>query len=892
MKQILRTEFVLSACLLAFVACGESTTVTYAPELDGFVYINDRGTINKGSFVVDSFREGVMRLDVNGMENVESAKLRLYVTQHTDTDSYPIILRQMADPDFREIEMTWNGLAHEFRTPSGLSPMMDPNDPRVIGYLSKVSALHEWQEFDITAAVRREAARTGKLAFIISSMGWRGEADNATCFAGSAREDATLRPQFVVTWPEGESRTDTNLWANCPCTDEFTAENSGSTIRIDDLFLAGGNREAYFKFDLSKIAGAGKGTVRRATLKFAARTFTNPASTEVYVLSHDNVDWSQETDYPAGNRTKKLPNGASLISTDTSKGIRFGATWQKTNPNEHEITRLVQEALAKGRDKITLSLITKNEYAIGASHRNETVPGPELRVDMQPEGVDSAPPAWARLPQLTRETLVYACINNWEDTKTGSNSVKDGQTSRQTGSANDGSKKRILHTFLLADPKGLENAPYVYLRIRQERASYGSPYRRLFGRATPKWDCEKVAWDNLMSDFDASVKNGSNPLLLDTSSTSYANHLSVFRHYIGNGSASQQYSPYLEYDVTELAHEAARKGQYLTFMLATSDNVGWVWYYTEKAAQANRPCLVYPTPCTFAEQISAAVGTSATDGHKTAELSWTADPVADTAYAVDRYDAKKDEWVLLADAVSEPSFVDETARSDRDYLYRVTAAHPDGTTAVATFTNRIDHTVTIANVLDGYVRNGGSKTAKSNWIERSIVMRDGGATDDGGTREGFVRFPLADIPSDTTKVTLRMRTGNLGGYDYDEQLCFAVVPDVDKTDDDPPGWATLLGSQVGSSPSSAEGLFYTRNLARDRDPLVPFGEIDVDVTAQIRAAQAKGESHILFHTWLKAPGHGLNFGYVTKESPYVESAPRLVCERKSWSLPGTVIIFR
>ena len=343
-----------------------------------------------------------------------------------------------------------------------------------------------------------------------------------------------------------------------------------------------------------------------------------------------------------------------------------------------------------------------------------------------------------------------------------------------------------------------------------------------------------------------------------------------------------KYSPYLEYDVTELAHEAARNGQYLTFMLATSDNSGWIWYYTEKAEQANRPCLVYPTPCTFAEQISATVGTSAVDGHKTAELSWTADPVAGTIYTVDRHDVKKDEWTRLADVLSEPSFIDATARSDRDYQYRVTAAHPDGTTAVATLANRIDHTMSIMNVLDGYVRNGDYKETATNWVEPSLVMKDAGAIDNGATREGFVRFPLAAVPSDTTKVTLRMRVGDLASCAYDEQLCFAVVPDVDKTDDDPPSWTSLLGSQAGSSPSSVEGLFYTRNLAHDREPLVPSGVVDVDVTEQVRAAQAKGESHIFIHVWLKSPNLAMNFYFYTKESPYVESAPQLICEKKSW----------
>ena len=864
----------------------EPITEVFPPELDGYVNVSLPDVISKGGIVADSYREGVMRLDVNGMENVERAILRLYVVQHDDRDVNPILLRQMVDPDFKETEMTWNGLRHEFQCPSGLTPALSPDDPQVIA-CSRCTGLNTWTEFDITAAVKREAARTGKLAFIVSAMGWRGSYEKPTAFSGTATSETC--PQFVVTWPKGECRSDTNLWANCPCTDVFTAENGGSTIRnADGLFLSNRQtREAYFKFDLAKIAGTGKGRVRRAMLKLVPYDGNTPTAA-AYILSHDNVAW-QASDYPAGSRQKPLPNGLNGVSTDVSKGIRFGGTWSKTQPNEGEITRLVQEALDKGHDKLSLSLVVDDGgYAIGYTGDRNV----ELRVDMQPDGVESAPPAWARLAQQTRETLAYAQINSWLDPTYIDCSKSNSKELVQTGSSDSGSTKRILHSFFLADPTGLENAPYVRLRVKVGKADNASMHWRLFGRATPDWDCMKVTWGNVMSEFAETINNGNNPRVL-SGDASAPNQLVCFRHDIGATSATtKNYLPYIEFDVTDVAHEAARKGLHLTFMLASSDNEGWQYFHTELAADAKtRPCLVYPTPCEFAQELVATVGESVKDGHKTAILTWTADPIEGTAYTVSRRTVgKADETVVTKAPLTSPTFTDAKARSDCDYVYTITAIHPDGTMAVATIQNRIDNTVTIANVLDGFAQNGGGKANNANWTSSLIVMKDGGDYDNGGTREGFVRFPLADVPEGVIKVTLALRNGALSNHTYNETLCFRVAPDVDKTDDDPPTWTDLFGSQVIPSKPSADGVFATRALVQGA--MTDYGVVEQDVTAQVLAAKARGDRHIVFHTFLDDPNCAMAFGFMAKESPYVDSAPHLVCERRSAAFDGLIVILR
>ena len=100
-------------------------------------------------------------------------------------------------------EATYNTLAHEF--PNGYTAITAQNDPSVVGYCLRAPASGQWAEFDITAAVKRGAGRTGKLAFVVSSMSNRGEHNTPTTFVANSSTNVALRPQFVASWEEGTS---------------------------------------------------------------------------------------------------------------------------------------------------------------------------------------------------------------------------------------------------------------------------------------------------------------------------------------------------------------------------------------------------------------------------------------------------------------------------------------------------------------------------------------------------------------------------------------------------------------------------------------------------------------------------------------------------------------
>lgn len=934
-------------CLLAAAAWAQ--TEVYRPDATSYVRSSE-ASVPHSSLIACNEREGLVRLDVNGMENVTNAVLRLYVTQHNDADYKPIVFRQMMDVDWLESRATLNELKHEF--PVFPSAWISKDDPLCIGSCGRVPGLNQWMEVDITAAVKREAKRTGKLAFIVSALGWRGVNNLPTCFAGLNNTDPELQPQFVVSWADGDSRGTETRWVKCPCTDDFTTESGGATIRKDDAFLAGGNREAFFKFDLSGLVGRGR--IRRATVKFSARTSSNPAAAAGYLKPFDNIDWTDE-DYPAGALKKTLPHGLAFGKDSTDGAYGFVNSWHASCVNEMDVTKLVTATLAAGRDKVSFHLwVNSNGYCIGSSHRSTVFEGPVIQVDLEradaplvtkdgeavkvawtavegatgyaveratdPEGEYVAvaetaateahdlflpgagqywyrvvaktaageavsPPAYHQeISELDSRLLIhYARINNWSNKNSSGNSSNETETACQTGSSNAGDgSARVLDTFMLFDPSGLENAPFVRLRLKiQKTSNTMHNERRFFGAVTPYWDCTKVAWSNLMPEFD-------NAVVERLGDGSLPNELARIWHYIGLGTDNvSQPSPYMDIDVTELAHRAAREGRYVTILLAAPNNHGWTWYCTERD-KANGARLVYPRTQGFATVFK---GETDLSGERPATaLSWTPCPDA-TAYRVDRYDAKRREWRTIVEETAEPTAVDPLARPDRAYLYRVTATRADGGTATAEMTHRLDAATVVPNVCDGFLFNSGDSPA--NWTARSIVMKDGGETYGGGTREGIVRFDLAQVPADVRRVLFRLHIGDLGSYTYDECLCFRTVPDRDISDANPPTWKEILGSQIGSTKETADGVFYIRDLAKDKEPFVPFGDVEADVTAPVREALANGESHVIFHVFSKDPDlHNLNFGFATKESPYVTSAPRLVCEPKSWLHDGITVIVR
>ena len=965
MKQILRTEFVLSACLLAFVACGEPNTVTYAPEAASYVQSGQEDTLHNGVIPSDT-REGVMRLDVNGMENCTNAVLRLFCTQHNNNDYNPVVLRQMRDVDWLESQATLNALRHEF--PVFPSPWIAPQDPLYVGRCDRVPGLFKWMEINITEAVKREARRTGKLAFAVLGLGWRGDNNTPTSFAGmnhtnlypvvSADDPSVTNyvhcpPQFVVSWKDGESRGASRTWVKCPCTDSIVYENG--KVRKDEAYLCNrDNRESFFKFDLSALTGGVK--VRRAIIKFSRRSTPNAVTTAGYLKPFDNIDWT-DANYTHGTTFATLPHGKAFKGDTTTGAVNIGSHWKVDFVNEADITSFVKDALAAGKDKLSLhTWVTDGGYMIGTSNRAtdgregpiiwvDTYEGPTVvndsgavkvsweavegatgytverstepdsgfaavatatgteahdvtlpgvgqywyRVVAKVGDEDVASPATYYQETVTlasRNFVHYTRVNNFSNKDSSSNSSNSVDTTSQTGSSDSENKPRVLNTYLMFDPKGLEPAPFVRLRVRVTSSSYAPTTRRVFATVTERWDCTKPTWNNMMAEFDA---DNIEDLKGDTV---YANEIASMKYGIGNTEAAKALKPTLEFDVTDLAHRAAREGKVLTVLLSASRNTGWTWYDIDPAK--NCPMLVYPPIKGFASEFTGEVDRSGEN--PAAAISWTACPGA-ASYKVERLDTKKNTWSTLAAATAETSIVDQEARPDREYVYRVTATRTDGETAVAEMRNRLDVDTSVFTIFDAYIQNANTGNPAF-CTTRSTVIKDGGESSSqfgNGTREAIFRFDLSELPSDAKTIKLRLNYGALGDYSKKNQsLCFRVLPDRDYSNDNPPTWSDIVGTtQKGSTPTSAAGVFQVFDISSNGVPMKAFGSVETDVTAQIAEAKAKGDGHIFFHVFVKDPDrHNMNFGFYTIESPYSPRAARLVCTPKSWVQNGMAIIFR
>lgn len=964
MKQTLGMGFSLVTCLLAFAV--RSETFTYSPEAATYVQSGQGDSLHNGVVASDT-REGVMRLDVNGMENCTNAVLRLFCTQHNDKDYQPVVLRQMRDVDWLESQATLNALGHEF--PVFPSPWIALGDPLHVSRCARVPGVFKWAEFDITTVVRREAKRTGKLAFAVLGLGWRGDNDTPSCFAGmnhtnlypvvSADDPGVTNyvhcpPEFVVSWKDGESRGASRTWVKCPCTDSIVYENG--KVRKDETYLCNrDNRESFFKFDLSALTGGVK--IRRAIIKFSRRKVGNAATTAGYLKPFDNIDWT-DANYTSGATFSTLPHGKAFKGDTTTGAVNIGSHWKVDFVNEADITSFVKDALAAGKDKLSLHMwVTDGGYMIGTSNRAtdgregpiiwvDTYEGPTVvndsgAVKISWEAVDGAtgytverstePDAgfaavatatgteahdvtlpgtgqyWYRVVAkvgdeevaspatyyqetvtlTSRKFIHYARVNNFSNKDSSSNPSNTVETSSQTGSSDSEGKPRVLNTYLMFDPKGLEQTPFVRLRVSVTSSSSASTTRRVFATVTERWDCTKPTWNNMMAEFDAdNIEDLRNK-------TVYANEIASMQYVIGSSDSAKALKPKLEFDVTDLAHRAAREGKVLTVLLSASRDTGWTWYDVNPAAN-NCPMLVYPPIKGFASEFTGEVDRSGEN--PAAAISWTACPGA-ASYKVERLDTKKDTWSTLAEATAETSIVDREARPDREYVYRVTATRTDGETAVAEMRNRLDVDTPVYTIFDAYIQN--TKTDNpANCTARSTVMKDGGESAsqfNNGTREAIFRFDLSELPSDAKTIKLRLNCGSIGDYSKQNQLlCFRVLPDADYSNDNPPTWSGIVGTtQKGSTPSSAAGVFRVLDISANGTPMEAFGSIETDVTAQIVAAKAKGDGHIFFHVFVKDPDmHNMNFGFYTIESPYSPRAARLVCTPKSWVLDGMAIIFR
>lgn len=449
---------------------------------------------------------------------------------------------------------------------------------------------------------------------------------------------------------------------------------------------------------------------------------------------------------------------------------------------------------------------------------------------------------------------------------------------------------RVVYSYLAFDPCGLEHAPYVRLRLR----SWGDQTQlqselRILGAVTDLWTPGNVGWNNPVNAFrelpnvttDGKAEHPCTPI----SANDLPNELCRLQYPV-HGS---NYIHYLEADVTELVHAAARQKRHVTFVLATTHFDAWRFFSSPEAtSSAHRPKLVYPSPLGF----NAVMATDDLTGEKPAvALSWGAAAIGAT-YTVDRIVPARHETKTLATGLTATAFTD-TKTWPEESVYRVTATLPNGQTAVQVVTNTVAAATKLFCDADTFVYDG-QHTVRFG-LEKSMVMKY--AATGGATREGLFRFDLTDAPRDAKAVTLTIRATSLGQFNGNETLHLRAIDDIlldgqPWTDDHAPTWDEAFPSRANqkkASEAASEGYLHAV-------PCTSLGSdmpITFDVTSAVAAARAAGRSSLTFHIYLKDPELAANCGFHSKENAMGGVyAPCLLFRPKNWNMSGSVIIFR
>ena len=208
---------------------GTALLVRY-PSDDTYVQSDAPGSTfyTSGALVCGRSREPLLKFDVADLANVSRATLRLYVSQYDDTQTQPVFIRTLNNTSWSEMNLTANTAPDGIMPPS---PWVPTNDPSVVAF-AQVPKLGNWLEVDVTAAVRAQAARTGKMALHIytpSTVGW------VLCFPSSNTADTTVRPHLAcvrgapagvqaVTGPQ--ERAVTVSWAALPDAASYCVEGA------------------------------------------------------------------------------------------------------------------------------------------------------------------------------------------------------------------------------------------------------------------------------------------------------------------------------------------------------------------------------------------------------------------------------------------------------------------------------------------------------------------------------------------------------------------------------------------------------------------------------------------------------------------------------------------
>jgi hypothetical protein len=866
------------ACLVALVVSAVCA--------DGVRYPLQDTSVSRGSKDSTYLHEKFLRigngfdacvmLPVEGLANVTSAKFKFYVPQCGEGAKYPLYFRVMRDDRWHHNMLTWNALPDEFRFAH--PAMLAQDDPSLAGYLEigDDKEGHPWYELDITKAVKA-AAPCGRLALHIFTSWVQSETDNTTLLIQSRECDtASQRPCLSFTGEADSSAAsmtivasaDTHVYSGSP---ETNFGDATDAVMVDKAW-----RQAFIKFDLS---GINSDSVDSAMLQFYIYPST---SAELAFTSDDGIQFAltPKTDWDEMSVTWKTAKDQTGIAPEKieweadvpSNAIR-GPSSDKDRFYRIDVAKLVNQVLAARGKTLSLHVLrnpSDSKRYFFFCPREDVNEAYRPRLLVTPK-VDAA--------LVARKALQDTFVRNDTAADTAADTAYHPwmQYNRnppwdyiQVGC--DGTS--VQYGLMLFDPFGLEDADFVRLRIKVNKFPAGEGALRVTAWQSDRWNATNLTWNTLSPWFpqpatitQATVLDGEIASLKRTHSES---------------------SPYIELDVTDIAKAAAKVGKHVTFGFFS--NGTWPEIYRGESA--------YPAVLLFPD-IDGAFGNRVTcsldlGGVTPAlRLDWSPSATADVTYTVERQSGEK--WLPVASGLTAATCVDPNAEPWVAHTYRITES-VNGESVVKTVT--LDATVSVMACADTYVMNGGKRNNRFGTGDSLVHKYDNGVHT-AGVREGFYRFDLNACPDDFSSVSFNLSSTGDGNHSGNEQFWVLTYPDFSWTDASAPTWNEVFKNGYATpmvfsgEPDGVRSEAYkvaTRNVT---ESLTAGTLLEFDVTAAVRAAKKKGQTHITFHTCAYDPNNGWNFGIVSLNG--VRGAvygPQLTFKMRNWVTRSLSIILR
>lgn len=340
-----------------------TTTVSLRDTADAHVRDGSSAGINYGSATtmevkksatVGSSRETYVKFDLSQFSSasqIQSAKLRLYSKLAATGGAVNLSILPVSDTSWTESGIKWS------------------NKPAVgsaLGSFSVSSTSAAWKELDVTDYLKQlKQAGKSTAAFAIRATTANGQIVQVTSDEASANRPE-LRVAKVVppttTAKSLRATADTHVRDGAYATQNFGGSTS---LEVKKSSLAGSNRQAWLRFDLSGIS-----TISSAKLRLYGQTNSSTGSTAIQLLSSSSTTWGEASLTNANKPAVGSAIGSFSVSGTTSK-------WY-----EIDVTSFLKAQKAAGKTAVTFVLNGLNSVDPLATFTSDEAASnrPELRV--------------------------------------------------------------------------------------------------------------------------------------------------------------------------------------------------------------------------------------------------------------------------------------------------------------------------------------------------------------------------------------------------------------------------------------------------------------------------------------------------------------------------------